>query len=202
MAMYLPAHRPGLTAHPTSSSSVPTHPHHAPRTRRGARMSSAHHTHRPFRGVRSMKELTEAASVVAFRARFEAGRSFDLDDDLEFCPNLLTQDDLHYMSSPSSSDRSSLSSNSPEASPMPQAAQPTQTIAPAPHHFFSNPTSSHSSTTTHFQANAQANLFQPAAVRARNAIPIVNPSTGMRVPSRPDSLSPGVNSNNINPRRW
>ena len=41
-----------------------------------------------------MKELTEAASVAAFRARYEAGRSFDLDDDLEFCPALLTQDDV------------------------------------------------------------------------------------------------------------
>ena len=41
-----------------------------------------------------MKELTEAASMAAFRTRFEAGRSFDLDDDLEFCPALLTEDDV------------------------------------------------------------------------------------------------------------
>ncbi len=41
-----------------------------------------------------MKELTEAATVVAFRTRYEAGRSFDLDDDLEFCPALLTEDDV------------------------------------------------------------------------------------------------------------
>ena len=41
-----------------------------------------------------MKELTEAPAVSAFRARFEAGRSFDLDDDLEFCPGLLTEDDV------------------------------------------------------------------------------------------------------------
>lgn len=41
-----------------------------------------------------MKELTESAPVSAFRARFEAGRSFDLDDDLEFCPGLLTEDDV------------------------------------------------------------------------------------------------------------
>jgi hypothetical protein len=30
-----------------------------------------------------MRELAEAPAVTAFRARFEAGRSFDLDDDLE-----------------------------------------------------------------------------------------------------------------------
>lgn len=41
-----------------------------------------------------MRELAEAPAVSAFRARFEAGRSFDLDDDLEFCPNLLTEDDV------------------------------------------------------------------------------------------------------------
>lgn len=45
-----------------------------------------------------MKELTENASVTAFRVRFEAGRSFDLDDDLEFCPGLLTEDDVRTTS--------------------------------------------------------------------------------------------------------
>lgn len=43
-----------------------------------------------------MKELTESASVAAFRARFEAGRSFDLDDDLEFCPDLLTEEEVLF----------------------------------------------------------------------------------------------------------
>ena len=41
-----------------------------------------------------MKELTENPVNSAFRMRFEAGRSFDLDDDLEFCPSLLTEDDV------------------------------------------------------------------------------------------------------------
>lgn len=43
-----------------------------------------------------MKELAESPPVSAFRARFEAGRSFDLDDDLEFCPGLLTEDDVRW----------------------------------------------------------------------------------------------------------
>ena len=51
---------------------------------------------RQFRGVKSMRELAEAPAVTAFRARFEAGRSFDLDDDLEFCPGLLTEDDVCF----------------------------------------------------------------------------------------------------------
>jgi hypothetical protein len=41
-----------------------------------------------------MKELTEAANLSAFRMRFEAVRSFDLEDDMEFCPGLLTDTDV------------------------------------------------------------------------------------------------------------
>ena len=43
-----------------------------------------------------MKDLTENASLTAFRQRFEAGRSFDLEDDLEFCPGLLTDSDVSF----------------------------------------------------------------------------------------------------------
>ena len=67
--------------------------HHGGRSRRGPKMG-AQNTQRQFRGVKSMRELAEAPAVTAFRARFEAGRSFDLDDDLEFCPGLLTEDDV------------------------------------------------------------------------------------------------------------
>lgn len=43
-----------------------------------------------------MKELAlpDPVALQAFRQKFEAGRSFDLDDDLEFCPNLLTESDV------------------------------------------------------------------------------------------------------------
>ena len=47
-----------------------------------------------------MKELAESPPISAFRARFDAGRSFDLDDDLEFCPGLLTEDDVRAMTHP------------------------------------------------------------------------------------------------------
>lgn len=78
------------------------HPHHGAhmqstnnhgRSRRAPKMASQN-AQRQFRGVKSMRELAEAPAVTAFRARFEAGRSFDLDDDLEFCPGLLTEDDV------------------------------------------------------------------------------------------------------------
>ncbi|MCJ1236554.1 hypothetical protein MMC14_004535 [Varicellaria rhodocarpa] len=71
--------------HHQSSNPAP-HNHHGGRSRRAPRLSSSQNSHRQFRGVRSMKELTEAPIVSAFRTRFEAGRGFDLDDDLEFCP--------------------------------------------------------------------------------------------------------------------
>ena len=47
-----------------------------------------------------MKELTDTASITTFRQKFEAGRSFDLDDDMEFCPALLTQDDVSTTAPP------------------------------------------------------------------------------------------------------
>ncbi|KAL8844684.1 MAG: hypothetical protein Q9176_000784 [Flavoplaca citrina] len=80
-------HQSTMSSHSSSS--------HNHRSRRAPRLSASHNAHRQFRGVRSMKELTESPPISAFRARFEAGRSFDLDDDLEFCPGLLTEDDFH-----------------------------------------------------------------------------------------------------------
>lgn len=41
-----------------------------------------------------MKDLTESPAMSVFRAKFEAGRSFDLDDDMEYCPGLLDDDDV------------------------------------------------------------------------------------------------------------
>ncbi|KAI4172899.1 MAG: hypothetical protein LQ343_003307 [Gyalolechia ehrenbergii] len=125
-----------------------------------------------------MKELTESPPISAFRVRFEAGRSFDLDDDLEFCPGLLTEDDLQSIHS-SSSD-GSMSSGSPQLSPLQQQIQPQQQVTPS----FSLPSASNNAyNSSNFQSNNnqhQLKLHQPAALRTRNAIPIVNPNTGMR----------------------
>lgn len=45
--------------------------------------------------MRSMKELpTESPSVTSFRRTFELGRSFDLDDDFDFVPTLITESDV------------------------------------------------------------------------------------------------------------
>ena len=44
-----------------------------------------------------MKELTDAPVVSAFRTRFEICKGFELDDDLEFCPSLLTEDDVRLL---------------------------------------------------------------------------------------------------------
>jgi hypothetical protein len=135
----------------------------------------------------------EAVAVLNFRQRFEAGRSFDLDDDLEFCPNLLTETDMVSIHS-SSSDRSSLSSGSPESSP--QSHQVT------PDARFSLNSSSLPYVPAYQSQPAALKMHQPAATRIRNAIPIVNPSTGIRMSSPPHSVSPARMQQQSLGRRW
>ena len=81
---------------PTAVAPTATHNHHGSRNRRAPRLSVSQNSHRQFRGVKSMKELSEPTSVTNFRSQFEASRSFDLEDDMEFCPKLLTETDVSY----------------------------------------------------------------------------------------------------------
>jgi hypothetical protein len=138
----------------------------------------------------SMKEST---SVAAFRARFEAGRSFDLDDDLEFCPDLLTEEEIQSISS-ASSDRSSNASGSPESSPTQHQIQPTSFS-------LANPYGPYSYNQNIYMKVQHSPPTLPT--RARNAIPIVNPQTGLRVASPPlASPSRQPHSNPITRRPW
>lgn len=80
---------------PTAAAApAASHAHHGGRNRRAPRLSVSQNTHKQFRGVRSMKDLSETVSVNSYRTKYEAGRSFDLEDDMEFCPGLLTDDDV------------------------------------------------------------------------------------------------------------
>ena len=197
--------------HPMSQS----HNHHG-RSRRGPRMSAAQQgSHRHFRAPKAQKELVaEAPSLSAYRARFEAGRSFDLDDDLEFCPNLLTLDEVcdgtfdplsmtdmaKRQSVTSGSDRSSLSSGSPDSSPLQSQIQPHQ-ITP------SLSVSSNAASSYMLPPGYSTNslkIHQPSAIRTSrtSAIPIVNPSTGIRIASPPSSISPGLMQQTTAARRW
>lgn len=179
--------------HPTpAAASAVGHSHHGGRARRAPRLSVSQNQHKQFRGVRSMKELTESQTVLAYRQRFEAVRSFDLEDDMEFCPNLLDEYDVASIAS-SASERSSLASNSPQGSP---TQQPT-TIAPS----FSLNSSSPPFVPPAFQ-NQHLKLHQPAATRARNAIPIINPATGISMSSPPPSVSPARMVQQSMGRRW
>jgi hypothetical protein len=140
-----------------------------------------------------MKELTESVSVSNYRMKMESMRSFDLEDDMEFCPSLLTESDLVSIHS-SSSERSSLASNSPQGSP---TQQPT-TITP-----FSLNSSSPPFVPPTFQSHQTTlKLHQPAATRARNAIPIINPVTGISMSSPPPSVSPARMQQQSIGRRW
>ncbi|KAI2626857.1 hypothetical protein GGS21DRAFT_264581 [Xylaria nigripes] len=187
-------HHPHHQPPPTSAAPPPvSHSnHHGGRNRRAPRVSVSHNSQKQFRGLKSMRELSvESPSVTAFRSQFEASRSFDLEDDMEFCPKLLTETDLVSISS-ASSDRSSLASGSPNSSP----TQHPQQIAT---HFSLN-SSSPAFIPPTFQQSFK--LHQPAATRTRNAIPIVNPANGMTMSSSspPPSVSP-VRMHQIG-RRW
>ncbi|KAK0708959.1 hypothetical protein B0T26DRAFT_719945 [Lasiosphaeria miniovina] len=177
---------------PPAASAV-SHSHHGGRNRRAPRLSVSQNPHKQFRGVRSMKELTESVSLNSFRMKFEACRSFDLEDDLEFCPGLLTESDLVSIHS-SSSERSSLASNSPQSSP---TQQPT-TVAPA---FSLNSTSPAFIPPQYQSQHSALKLHQPSATRTRNAIPIINPATGISMSSPPPSVSPARMQQHIG-RRW
>lgn len=195
----------GAPHHHQQSQQQPHHPHniapshsHHGRSRRAPRLAASQNPNRQYR-ARPMKDLnTEAPNVTAFRVRFEAGRSFDLDDDLEFCPNLLTDDERLSVTS-GSSDRSSLASVSPDVSPIQHQIQPQQQVPPA----ISLSSSAPSFVSPNLASiNNPIKIHQPSAVRTRNAIPIVNPSTGMRIASPPSSISPGMMQQTTAARRW
>ena len=196
--------------HPAHMNQHNNHTHHGGRSRRAPRISAAQHN-KQYRQVRTPKEfVVEPPTLIAFRRDFEAARSFDLEDDELFCPfHLLTEDDVSAMPLPtgdlrhpsssvwdaltlgeqlqsihsSGSDRSSLSSGSPEQSPLQHQLQPTPSfvLSSAPNPY----------TPAAFQPSnaSQTKLHQPLAQRTRNAIPIVDPST-RNVASPPPSVSP------------
>ncbi|KAJ5938951.1 hypothetical protein N7466_002085 [Penicillium verhagenii] len=193
MSAFMYTHHQQQQHHAHHGAHMPSNNHHG-RSRRAPKMA-AQNAQRQFRGVKSMRELAEAPAVTAFRARFEAGRSFDLDDDLEFCPNLLTDEDLHSIHS-AGSDRSSLSSGSPDTSPLQHQIQPVQQVTPA---ISLSPASANSY--VHGVANPNhLNYQQQPANRTRKVIPIINPTTGMSLASPPSSISPAMMQ--AAQRRW
>ncbi|GAB1728285.1 hypothetical protein NU195Hw_g2681t1 [Hortaea werneckii] len=165
---------------------APTHSHgHHGRSRRGPRIPSQN-AHRQYKAQRSPKETPQDLAHLEYLQKLEAAKSFEFDDDEVFCPfHLLTEDDLQSIHSASSSDRGSLSSGSPEGSPLQQQIQPTPSflLSTAPNTFGPGPAG--------FQqpSHHQMKLHQPMAQRTRNAIPIVDPST-RSIASPPLSVSP------------
>jgi len=179
-------------AHAHSTTSAPSiASHHSGRGRRAPRLSQNSHNKQQFRTARKEEE---AAAINNFRQRFELGRSFDMDDDLEFCPNLIDDADRDmYSINSSGSDRSSLASQSPEHSPQSHQVTPDT---------FSLNSNSAPYVPSYQSQQATLKLHQPAATRIRNAIPIVNPSTGIRMSSPPTSMSPARMHQQSLGRRW
>ncbi|KAK6352773.1 hypothetical protein TWF696_004775 [Orbilia brochopaga] len=140
---------------------------------------------------------SQTRSLFNARYRYEAARSFDLDDDLEFCPALLSDEELQSVGS--GSDRSSLSSGSPNGSPLQHQIQPTSSTSP---YSFAQHASAYGGPLNGgypHQPKAPA-----SAQRSRNAIPIVNPNTGMRVSSPPNMIPHPQRSHHHSnaSRRW
>ncbi|KAI5847435.1 hypothetical protein BZA05DRAFT_122875 [Tricharina praecox] len=150
---------------------------------------SRRNPHRPstslksFQMVRPREELTDSPTVPTFVEKFEAGRSFDVEDDFAFIPELCTEEERIMLDS--GSDRSSTSSGSPQSSPLQHQVQPSPAYPhpPAYANMFSN----------------NMLKYSPVPSRQRNAIPIVNPSTGMRVSSPSPSR---VGTHSLSRRAW
>jgi Domain of unknown function (DUF4452) len=191
--------------HPSQQGLSSSHNHHAGRSRRATRASAAHHhNHHHKQQMKALrlqqKEAEESAleRAWAFRKEFEAARSFDFEDDEAFCPfNLLTDDDVssraardrssssfspQLQSMHSGSDRSSLSSGSPDHSPLQTQAHPSVAFLGFPSLYNSHPTPAQ-------PQGSAPKLHQPLAQRIGKAIPIVDPST-RNVASPPPSVSP------------
>ena len=193
-------------------------------------MSQSQNSHRQYRAPKHLKEapMIEPPSVSAYRARFEAGRSFDLEDDMEFCPNLLTNDEVYTSSDPNnlsslgsstnlykrqsiysgSSDRSSLSSGSPDSSPTQHQIQP-HNLAPsvsvasaATPAFVSPPTFISNMANINNSNNNTLKIHQPSPYRVRQPLPIVDPNNRSRVASPPSSVSPGIMQASANGRHY
>ncbi|TGZ82360.1 hypothetical protein EX30DRAFT_183037 [Ascodesmis nigricans] len=168
MSFYFPI------ASPSSSSGF--------RSRRNPqRLSSS--SLKTFQPMRQREELTDLPAAPTFIEKFEAGRSFDVEDDFAFIPELCTEEERLMMDS--GSDRSSTSSGSPQSSPLQHQVQPTSAYPhPAPY-------------ATNLFPNVLKFPAQPSVTRQRNAIPIVNPTTGMRVAS-----PPSPNRHTLSRRAW
>ncbi|KAI6248733.1 hypothetical protein HI914_02701 [Erysiphe necator] len=157
------SHNYNLSFHPhspTSHSQASTSAHNN-RNRRVLRLS--HNSQKQT--YRNTRKEDEPVVLISFRRGYEAGRSFDLDDDMEFCPGLLTEYDMMSINS-ASSDRASLSSQSPITSPQLYQASPT---------LYYNATSG-------AYPNSYLNCASPSSfkldppTRIRNPILIVNPN--------------------------
>merc|ERR1712072_1212272 len=139
-----------------------------------------------YKAQRSPKETPQDLAHLEYLQKLEAAKSFELDDDEVFCPfHLLTEDDLQSIHSASSSDRGSLSSGSPEGSPLQQQIQPTPSflLSTAPNTFGPEHSFDRESASFRFASPADA-----ASVRLAPLVePALRPRLVLRCCERPAS---------------
>jgi len=113
--------------------------------------------------------------------------------------------DAQLQSIHSSSSDGSLSSDSPHSSPTQPQLQPSQQVTPS---FSISSAASNNSYNpmTGYQSNnnQQMKIHQPSALRNRNPVQIINPTTGtgIKLPSPPSSISPAMMQQRTYQRQW
>lgn len=165
-----------------SSHSNPVATNHCNRNRRVHRL-----TQNPLKNqIRVPRKEEEPIVVMSFRQRFEAGRSFDLDDDIEFCPGLITEYEMTAFNS-AASDRSSLSGESPDSSPQSYQVSPSFNVNSNPTSYLPVPQNKISSSKYNFD-----HTFAPI----HNSIFIDNPSLNNDLGGSPERYPHALG------RRW
>lgn len=123
-------------------------------------------------------------SLSRARARYEAARSFDMDDDFLFCP-ATTEHELSQQSYDSTSSYSS--SDSPHTSPTTHQAQPFYQSQFHLHPPQQQPSLMQPPPQLHPtpQQSKASMIARSKSPKKRTAIAIVDPTTGMRISSPP-----------------
>ncbi|KAF2279474.1 uncharacterized protein EI97DRAFT_455714 [Westerdykella ornata] len=173
--------------------------HYGGRQRRKTPGAAQHQ--KQFRQARPVREAVDSAALKAFIRDFEAARGFDVEDDEQFCPfHLLTEDDLQSIHS--GSDRSSLSSGSPEQSPLQHQLQPTPTfvLSSVPNPYVPSGYQQAATQTGKQRSSRAVPIMDPntrdvvsprTSPRGSHAVPIMDPSTrGVVSPSSSASPTP------------
>jgi len=118
----------------------------------------------------SSSSVSSYNSHFSIAARYEAAKSFDLEDDLEYCPALTIDEVRQYYDEVTA--KSILYPTAPQQSP------PSQSSTPSPPNTYIHPSPPHLNNPNRFLAESQNAVFRPPSRgRGTAAIKIIDPTT-------------------------